>query len=70
MVRLRQVALVFGLGLLATFITVMVVHYLLPVDVFNPEPIINFRVLFAIVFVVICGALGITYVAGHRESKQ
>ena len=68
MVRVRRLALVFGLALLGTFITVMTVHYLLPFDPFDPEPLINYRVLFAIVFVVICGALGIAYVIASRES--
>ena len=70
MARVRQLALIVGLGLLGSFITVMVVHYLLPFDPFDPEPIINYRVLFAIVFVVMCGALSITHVIGRRESSQ
>ena len=68
MARVRQLALIVGLALLGTFITVMTVHYMLPFDPLDPEPLINHRVLFAIVFVVICGALGITYVIANRES--
>ena len=68
MARVRQLALIVGLALLGTFITVMTVHYMLPFDPLEPEPLINHRVLFAIVFVVICGALGITYVIASRES--
>ncbi len=68
MARVRQLALIVGLALLGTFITVMTVHYMLPFDPLEPEPLINHRVLFAIVFVVICGALGITYVIARRES--
>ena len=70
MVRVRQIALVVGLGLLGSFITVMVVHYLRPFDPLDPEPTINYRVLFAIVFVVICGTLSIANIAGRRESSQ
>ena len=68
MARVRQLALIVGLALLGTFITVMTVHYMLPFDPLDPEPLINHRVLFAIVFVVICGSLGITYVIANRES--
>ena len=68
MVRLRQLTLVVGLGLLGTFITVMAVHYLLPIDPLDPEPLINYRVLFAIVFIVIGGALGIATRIVSRES--
>lgn len=68
MARTRQLALVFGLGLLGTFITVMTVNYLLPFDPLNPEPLINHRLLFAVVFVVISSALGITYVVASRKS--
>ena len=69
MARLRQFALVIGLGLLGSFITVMSVHYLLPIDPLNPEPLIDHRLLFVIVFVVICGALSITNVVARRESS-
>lgn len=69
MARLRHLALVVGLGFLGSFITVMCVHFLLPIDPLNPEPLINHRLLFAIVFVVICGVLSITLVVGRRESS-
>ena len=68
MARVRQLALVFGLSLLGTFITVMTVHYLLPFDPLEPEPLINYRLLFAIVFLVIYGAVSITYAIASRES--
>ena len=67
MARLRLVALVAGLGLLGSSITVMAVHYLLPIDPLEPDPLINHRVLFAIVFVVICSTLTVTYRVAQRE---
>lgn len=68
MAQLRTMALVFGLSLLGSFITVMTVHYLLPFDPFDPEPLINYRVLFVIVFFVIWGAVSIARVYASRES--
>ena len=70
MSRVRQLALVLGLGLLGSFVVVMVVHYLLPVDPLRIEPLVNFRLLFAIVFLVMCSALQISFVVARRESKQ
>lgn len=70
MTRLRHLALVIGLGLLGSFITVMTVHFLLPFDPLDPEPLINHRLLFAIVFVVTCGALSITDVIARREASR
>ncbi|MCE2407455.1 MAG: hypothetical protein J4G19_08135 [Pseudomonadales bacterium] len=68
MARARQLALILGLAMLVSFITVMTVHYLLPVDPLNPEPVINYRALFAIVFVVMCGALGVSHAVARRET--
>ena len=70
MIRVRQLALILGLGLLGSFITVSSVQFLLPFDPLEPEPLIDHRLLFAIVFVVICGALSIANVVGRRESPQ
>lgn len=64
----RSIALVLGLALLGTFIVVMTVHYLLPLDPLNPEPQINYRALFAAAFVTLTVALGITHLVSRRSS--
>ena len=66
--RARQLALLIGLSLLGSFITVMIVHYMLPFDPFTTEPLINYRILFVTVVVVIGSALSITHVAARRTA--
>lgn len=68
MARVRQLALILGLGLFGAFMTTMTVNYMLPFDPLNPEPLIDHHLLFAVVFVFICSALGITYAIASRES--
>ncbi|MYD44657.1 MAG: hypothetical protein F4W90_12320 [Gammaproteobacteria bacterium] len=62
----RRIALLGGLALLGSFIAVMAVHFLLPVDPLNAEPLINYRVLFIIVFITFVLALTITQVLARR----
>ena len=66
MQRVREIALIVGLSLLGTFAIVMGVYLLLPMDPLNPEPLINYRAVFAIVFVVMIAALTISHRFGNR----
>ena len=65
--RVRRFALDVGLSLLGTFAIVMAVHFMLPMDPLDPEPLISYRLLFAIVFVVIVASITITHSASRRQ---
>ena len=66
--RVRRLALIVGFALLGTFITVMTVHYMLPMDPLEPAALIDYRTLFGVVFVVICGLVGIAHTVGQRQA--
>ena len=68
MVLARQAAVLVGFALLSSFITVMVVYYMVPVDPLDPEPILSYRILFSVVFVVSLATLTIVHAVGRRVS--